>query len=410
MFFQLKTVDEILEIISRLPVVLDETITPLSSARGRVLAGDVVSSEALPGFSRSSMDGFAVQARDTFGASESLPAPLEISGEVIMGVRPVNGIGPGQAARISTGGMLPPGADAVVMVEYCHLMDENTVEVARAVSPLENVIGPEDDIRKGERVIPAGKRLRPQELGVLAGLGISEVAVIRSPIVAILSTGDEVVPVNRKPAPGQVRDINTHTLSAFCEGLGAVPLALGLVPDSFDRLLECVMGGLEKADSVWISGGSSVGTRDLTVRVLESVDGMEILAHGVSISPGKPTIIARHGHRTVWGLPGHVASALVVAEALLSPFLRRLSGEGERFYPAGKSVEAELGRNIESAQGRDDFMRVRLFEEDGRLIAEPLFGKSGLVSPLIEADGLVRVDRFTEGLYRGDRVTVLLFS
>ncbi|MFO7784264.1 MAG: gephyrin-like molybdotransferase Glp [Thermodesulfobacteriota bacterium] len=410
MFFQLKTVEEILQILSGLPAVGDETVMSLSSALGRVLAGDVISPEALPGFSRSSMDGFAVRARDTYGATESLPAFMEVAGEVSMGTRPTGGIGPGQAVRIATGGMLPPGADAVVMVEYCHALDENTVEVARAVSPLENVIGPEDDIRKGERVLPAGTRLRPQELGVLAGLGISEVTVFRSPVVAVLSTGDEVVPVDRTPAPGQVRDINTHTLSAFCAGLGAVPQGLGLVPDRFDRLQECIHRGIEKADSVWISGGSSVGTRDLTVRVLESVEGMEILAHGVSISPGKPTILARVGRRTIWGLPGHVASALVVAEVLLRPFLRRISGEAARSPATRFSVEAELGRNIESAPGRDDFIRVRLREENGRIIADPLFGKSGLISPLLEADGLVRVDRFTEGLYRGDRVTVRLFG
>ncbi len=410
MFFKLKTVEDILQIIAGLPAVSDEKIVPLSSALGRVLAENVISPESLPGFSRSSMDGFAVRARDTYGAAESLPALLEIAGEVSMGTRAADGIGPGQAVRIATGGMLPPGADAVVMVEYCHALDKDTVEVSRAVSPLENVIGPEDDIRKDEQILSAGRRLRPQELGVLAGLGVSRISVIRSPLVAVISTGDEVVPVDRTPAPGQVRDINTHTLSAFCAGLGASPIGLGLVPDSFDQLQERIHLGLEKADSVWISGGSSVGTRDLTVRALESIEGMEILAHGVSISPGKPTILARLGHRTIWGLPGHVSSALVVAEVLLRPFLRRISGEPAQSFLTRLSVEAELGRNIESAPGRDDFIRVRLSEEDGRLIADPLFGKSGLISPLIEADGLVRVDSFTEGLYRGDRVNVRLFG
>lgn len=408
MFFQLKTVEEVLRIIDGLPAVRDEKIEPLSSALGRVLSRDVVSPEALPGFSRSSMDGFAVRAQDTYGAAESLPALLEIAGEVFMGTRPEGGIGPGQAFRIATGGMLPPGADAVVMVEYCHALDENTVEVARAVSPLENVIGPEDDISKGEQVIPAGTRLRPQELGVLAGLGISEVAVAHPPVVAVLSTGDEVVPIDKTPSPGQVRDINTYTLSAFCAGMGASPIVLGLVPDRFDQLQERINTGLGKADSVWISGGSSVGTRDLTIRALESIEGMEILAHGVSISPGKPTILARLGRRTIWGLPGHVSSALVVAEVLLRPFLQRISGEPAQYPLIRLGVEAELGRNIESAQGRDDFIRVSLREENGRIIANPLFGKSGLISPLLEADGLVRVDRFTEGLYRGDRVTVRL--
>jgi molybdopterin molybdotransferase len=410
LFFQLKTVEEVLRIIEKLPAVEDSVTIPSTSARGRVTAVDVLSPESLPGFSRSSMDGFAVRAKDTYGATESLPALLELAGEVSMGALAAQPVGPGQAVRISTGGMLPAGADAVVMVEYCHVLDESSVEVARSVSPLENVIGPEDDVRPGDPVIRAGTRLRPQEVGALAGLGISTVPVVRPPVVAVLSTGDEVVPMDRAPGPGQVRDINTHTLSAFCAALGAEPLSLGLVPDRFDGLVESVRRGLKEADSLWISGGSSVGTRDLTIRALESVEGVEVLVHGVSVSPGKPTIMARRGHRTVWGLPGHVASALVVAEVLLRPFLRRISGERPPSFSAGPHVEAELARNIESSPGRDDFIRVRLSEENGRLVADPLFGKSGLISPLIEADGLVRVDRFTEGLYQGERVVVRLFG
>lgn len=389
--------------------VSGRAVSPLSAALHRVLAEEVISPEALPGFRRASMDGFAVRARDTFGASESLPAFLQVVGEIGMGTAPAEAVRPGQAVRIATGGMLPEGADAVVMVEYCHAPDAGTVEVSRAVSPLENVIGPEDDVRKGERILAAGKRLRPQELGLLAGLGLEAVAVLPAPVVAVLSTGDELVPVNQSPRPGQVRDINSHTLSAFCTRWGAVPVGLGLVPDRFEQLRDRLVEGLERADSVWISGGSSVGTRDLTVQVLESIEGMEILAHGVSISPGKPTILARMDRRTVWGLPGHVASALVVAEVLLRPFLRSLSGLPPETAPSAV-VEAELRRNIESSPGRDDFIRVQLRREDGRLWADPLFGKSGLISPLARADGLVRVDRFTEGLYQGDRVRVQLLD
>ena len=216
-------------------------------------------------------------------------------------------------------------------------------------------------------------------------------------------------PVDRRPGPGQVRDINSHTLAAFCQSLGAVPVSLGLAPDRFDPLREQVRRGLAEADSVWISGGSSVGVRDLTVQVMESIEGMEILAHGVSISPGKPTILARSGPRTVWGLPGHAASALVIAEVLLTPFLERLSGRRPRPGEEAGRTTAELARNIESAAGRDDYIRIRLRPSEGGWTAEPLFGKSGLISPLAEADGLIRIDRFTEGLYQGDRVTVHLF-
>lgn len=407
MFFQLKTVEEILSIVEGLDPLPEETV-PLEEALGRVTAHDVTSDEDLPGFHRASMDGLAVRARDTFGATESLPALLEIVGDVVMGEVPGVSVGPGQAIRIPTGGMIPPGADAVVMIEYCHPLDDRTVEVARGVSPLENVIQPDDDVQKGPPVLLRGRRMRPQDLGILAGLGRVRVPVVRRPNIAVLSTGDEVVPVDQSPRPGQVRDINSHTLAAFCRSFGAVPRTLGLAPDRFEPLRAKVEQGLSHADSVWISGGSSVGTRDLTVQVMESFPGMEILAHGVSISPGKPTILARTGSRTVWGLPGHVASALVVAEVLLAPFLRRLSGEEVSALPGPAHVQAELARNIASAPGRDDYIRVRLRQENGRLLAEPLFGKSGLISPLVDADGLVRVDRFTEGLYQGDSVTIHL--
>lgn len=408
MFFQLKTVEEVLDIIQEMGHLPEEDIV-LSEARGRILSKDLIAPEDLPGFSRSSMDGFAVRARDTYGATESMPALLEVAGEVLMGESPAIRPQPGQAVRIATGGMLPHGADAVVMVEYCHDLDDRTIEVSRTVSPLENVIQPDDDVRKGRAVLPAGIRLRPQDLGVLAGLGVTRVPVVRRPRIAILSTGDEVVPVDHHPMPGQVRDINSHTLAAFCRGLGADPISLGLTPDRFEALRERVENGLALAHSVWISGGSSVGMRDLTVRVLESLERMTILAHGVSISPGKPTILASNGLQTFWGIPGHAASALVIAEILLAPFLERISGRRRRAGERIGQVEAELARNIESAPGRDDYIRVRLYESGGKWVADPLFGKSGLISPLAEADGLVRIDRFTEGFYRGDRVTVHLF-
>jgi len=407
-FFQLKTVEEILAIIQKMERLSGEDVI-LNEAHGRILSNDLIAPEDLPGFSRSSMDGFAVRARDTYGATENMPALLEVAGEVLMGESSAIRVQPGQAVRIATGGMLPPDADAVVMVEYCHDLDDRTIEVSRTVSPLENVIQPDDDVRKGRSVLPAGVRLRPQDLGVLAGLGVTRVPVVRRPRIAILSTGDEVVSVDRSPMPGQVRDINSHTLAAFCRGLGADSIALGLTPDRFEALREQVVNGLALGDSVWISGGSSVGMRDLTVQVLESLERMTVLAHGVSISPGKPTILASNGLQTVWGIPGHAASALVIAEILLAPFLERISGRRRRAGERIGQAEAELARNIESAAGRDDYIRVRLDESDGKWIADPIFGKSGLISPLAEADGLVRIDRFTEGLYRGDRVTVHLF-
>jgi molybdopterin molybdotransferase len=409
LFFKVKTTEEVLELVQGFQSV-EEEIVPLDKAFGRVLSMDIVSPEDLPGFPRTSVDGYALRAKDSFGATESLPALLEIVGEVGMGQVPSMTVAAGQAVKISTGGMVPKGADGVVMVEYCHLMDQTTVEVSRAISPQENVIQPDDDFKKGAAVLRKGRKLRSQDVGVLAGLGVIEVPVHRKPRVAIISTGDEVIPVQETPKPGQVRDINTYTLSAFCREEGAEPVPLGLCRDDFEQLRNMVLKGFETADTVWISGGSSVGTRDLTLKVFESIEGTELLVHGISISPGKPTIIARKGATAIFGLPGHTASAMVVAEVFLAPFLAKLGGETTLGQRGQNRVSARLSRNIESASGRDDFIRVRLIQKDGEWIAEPIFGKSGLISTLVEADGLLRIDRNTEGLYQGQAVEVMRFK
>lgn len=409
MFFKVKTSEEVFEILKSFGPIGEEKIS-LGEAFNRILSTEIIAEEDLPEFTRSSMDGYAVRAKDTFGASESLPAFLDITGEVAMGRSPEGAVAPGKAVRISTGGMIPQGADAVVMLEYCHTLDDKTIEVTKVVSPLENVISPAEDFKKGAIVFQKGHALRPQDLGLLAGLGIQDIKVFKRPRIAIISTGDEIVPIDKVPEPGQVRDINSYTLSAFCRQAGAVTINLGLCRDNFSDLRTMVAGGLDLCDTLWISGGSSVGARDMTVKVLESFDDMELLAHGISISPGKPTIIARIGNKAVFGLPGHVASAMVIAEVFLNPFLSRLSGEkgpleGTHFY-----LLAELERNIESASGRDDYIRVKLVNRDGRYFADPVLGKSGLISTLVEAHGLVKIDRNTEGLYKGQTVNVMLFK
>ena len=409
MFFKVKTSEEVLDILKGFSPVGEETIL-IEDALHRVLSREIISLEDLPFFPRSSMDGYAVRAKDTFGASENLPAFLELGGEVIMGQVPAGAVTPGKAIRISTGGMMPEGADAVIMLEYCHALDDRTIEVTRTVSPLENVINPGDDFKKGALIFRRGYVLRPQDLGLLAGLGIQNVAAFKRPKVAIISTGDEIIPIGQIPEPGQVRDINSYTLSAFCTQAGASPVNLGLCRDIFSDLRAMVARGLETVDTLWISGGSSVGARDLTVKVLESFDDMELHVHGISISPGKPTIIARIGNKAVFGLPGHVASAMVVAEIFLNPFLSRLSGETGSLEDNHFYVQAELERNVESASGRDDYIRVKLDKRDGRYFADPIFGKSGLISTLVEAHGLVKIDRNTEGLYQGQLVDVMLFK
>ncbi len=405
-FFNVKTSKEVFEIIDRFEPAGEETIA-LEESLGRILSQNLVSPEDLPGFFRSTVDGYAVTARDTFGASESLPALLEVSGEVLMGRLPTEVISRGQAARISTGGMLPPNTDGVVMVEYCNPIDETTLEVSRAISPMENIIQPGDDFRKGETVLKKGRRLLPHDLGVMAGLGWREAPVYTRPLIAIISTGDEIVTIDKTPAPGQVRDINRYTLGAFCTQHGAKPLYMGLCPDKLGPMRHTVSRAVEEADAVWISGGSSVGTRDLTLEVFEELKDFQLLAHGISISPGKPTIIGQAGLKPVIGLPGHVASALVVSEVFLKRLIIRLSGLKNYPWDSRGMIRATLSRNIESANGREDYIRVTLIEKDNLLWAEPVFGKSGLISTLVQADGLIRVDINIEGLYQGQQVDVL---
>lgn len=406
-FFKVKKPEEVFKILEQFGPSGEEQI-PLEEAFRRVLSREMIAPENLPGFYRSTMDGYAVRAKGTFGAGESIPALFDVTGEALMGEAPTIVVGEGEAVKISTGGMLPEGADSVVMVEYCHLLDDKTLEINRAVSPLENVIQPGDDYREGTIVIKKGRMLRTQDLGLMAGFGQSEITVYKKTKVAIISTGDEVVPVDVRPRTGQVRDINRYTLGAFCQRVGAEAQYMGLSSDDFESLKHMVENALAQADTVWLSGGSSVGTRDLTLKVFETLPDFDLLVHGISISPGKPTIIGKSGSKPVIGLPGHVASALVVAEVFLTPLLSRLSGCTDFRSDLKPEVEAELSRNIESATGREDYVRVRLVKKGEGTIAEPVFGKSGLLSTLVEADGLIRIDMNTEGLYQGHKVKVML--
>ena len=376
---------------------------PLEDAHDRVLAADLVAAADLPGFRRSTMDGYAVCAASTFGASDGAPAQLSVVGAVEMGGPAEVTVQPGEAVRILTGGMLPSGADAVVMVEHTELIDEHAIEVTRAVTPQQNVIDAAEDVRRGETVLTRGTRLRPPELGVLAALGASELDVFARPVVAILSTGDELVPVDAEPAPGCIRDVNSFTLSAMVERAGGIPRRLGIVGDDFAALLATCRAALAGADCVLLSGGSSVGTRDLTLEVLEALPGARILLHGIAIKPGKPTILAEVGGKAFWGLPGHVASAMVVFHVLVRHQLAHLGGarpERERRVPA------RLSRNVASVHGRLDFVRVRLEDGADGLRAVPVLGKSGLLRTMVEADGLVEIGRDSEGLEEGAEVQV----
>lgn len=405
-FFKVTDLKKVLAYVSEFPCVDTEEI-PTASANGRILAVDVISDVNLPDFMRSTMDGYAVQAASTFGASEGNPAYLSVKGTVSMAESPAFLIGPGEAAKISTGGMLPRGADSVVMVEHTASIDDKTIEAYRSAAPGQHVVEVGEDIKKNEPILFGGQRIRPQEAGLLAAFGKATVTVYKKPTIGIISTGDEVVPIDQKPGPGQVRDINTYTLAAQVQEAGGIPVTYGIVRDDFSDLLEKCSQAVSQTDMVMISGGSSVGVRDFSIDVLSSLPDPHLLVHGISISPGKPTILSKSGHKAIWGLPGHVVSAMIVFSKVVRPFIEHIGGFS-RQYKFEPKRSALLSRNISSAQGRVDFIRVKLIEEKGTLWAHPILGKSGLIHTMVKADGLIEIGLNTEGLEKETEVEVHL--
>lgn len=407
-FFEVQTLETVWERARGIGALPAESIA-LSNAAGRTLAFDFSAPQDLPGFVRSTMDGYAVRARETFGAAETQPGYLKLQGEVVMGRTADFALEQGSCARIGTGGMLPDGADAVIMVEHTREADDDTVEISRSVAPGSNVIGAADDAIAGQLLLPAGRWLRPQDVGLLAALGALEPKVVRKPLVGIISTGDEVVPIDCEPAPGQVRDVNASVLVAQVRASGGEPVDLGLVPDDRERLEKVVATSLKDNDLTLLSGGSSMGIRDLTAEIFLSFPGAELVVHGVSVAPGKPFIWVRVGDHQLLGLPGQVTSCLVAFHLFVEPLLERLLGrDGEAFTRFGR-LDAILNRNIASVAGRELFQRVCVERTEDGWRAEPVLGRSGLLRSLVQGHGLVRVPLGSEGLDAGTTVEVLLF-
>jgi molybdopterin molybdotransferase len=404
-FFKVKSIEQVLAYRDQFPRMPTEVI-PLAESVGRILAEDILSDIDLPDFSRSIMDGFAVKASSTFGASEGNPAYLTVKGTVAMGESSNLSVGPGEAVRISTGGMLPEGADSIVMVEHTEAIDESTIEVYRSVAPGQNMVAVGEDIKKGATALTGGRRIRPQETGMLAALGNETVTVFKKPVTGIISTGDEVVSVGEVPGPGQIRDINTYTLSSLIQQTGATAITYGIVRDNYKALLATCSQALAECDMILVSGGSSVGARDFTIDVIAAMEDSEILCHGISISPGKPTILARVRNKAFWGLPGHVVSAMVVFARVVKPFVEHVGGYAAAAEKQGR-LAARLSRNVASAQGRVDYVRVRLYHKEGALWVEPILGKSGLINTMVKADGLIEIGMNTEGLDQGTEVEVI---
>jgi molybdopterin molybdotransferase len=405
-FFNVMDLDQVLVFRSLFPPVGTETVA-LNDCIGRVLAEDVLADVDLPEFNRATMDGYAVCGKSTFGASDGNPAYLVVKGSVAMGGEPEFTIGPGEAGRIPTGGMLPEGADSVIMIEHTEAIDTQTIEVYRSVAPGQHVATRGEDYQKGATLLEAGIRIRPQEAGLLAAFGKLRVPVYRRPVIGIISTGDEIVPVDAAPDIGEIRDINTYTLAGQVESIGSQAKSYGIVHDDYDALLRMCKHALDETDMVLLSGGSSVGSRDFTVDVLAALSDTEILTHGISIRPGKPTILAEVGTKALWGLPGHVVSAMVVFNIVVRPFVLKISGlaagsQRTQTYPA------VLNRSVASVPGRMDFVRVRLTADGDMNWAEPVLGKSGLINTMVKADGLICIEKDSEGLSKGTKVRVTL--
>ena len=374
------------------------------SALGRVLAVPAVASEPLPGFARSTVDGYAVFAADTYGASDSLPVYLTLAGEVAMGTSPGFDLKPTQAALIHTGGMLPVGADAVVMVEMTQNTRPSEIEILRAVAVGENILQAGEDVSPGSEVIPRGTWLRSMEIGGLAALGEMTIRVARRPRIAILSSGDEVVPPEQILQPGQVRDVNSYTLAALVEKEGGSPVLYGIIKDQRADLEQAVRRALAECDAVVVTAGSSASTRDLTADVIQTMGQPGVLVHGVNVKPGKPTILGVCAGKAVIGLPGNPVSALVIARIFVVPIIHHLLGLKSSFR--SPLVSARLALNLASQAGREDWVPVRLQRTAEGWEADPIFYKSNLIFSLVRADGLVHIPADANGLETGAWVEV----
>lgn len=405
--FNVVTVEEAKKIVDEyFPFSTGSEKIGLFDCTGRILYEDIISSENVPGFRRSTVDGYAVMSQDIFGASESIPSILSLKGDVEMGRVPPAAIdSPGECLYVPTGGMLPEGADCVVMIEYTGKLDEDTILVYRPAAPGDNVVETGEDISEGEVVIKSGTWLRPYEAGVLSGIGIKELSVYKRPRVAIISTGDEIVEIDKVPGPGQVRDINTYLLYSAIVEDGGEPVNYGLVRDEYEFLKDTAEKAVTECDIVLISGGSSVGKKDQTIKVIDSLGTPGVLVHGISVKPGKPTIIGKARGKAIIGLPGHPLACAIMYKIIVKYYMDKLTGYVDISYP----VACKLSVNYHKAKGREEYLPVILARDDSEVTCEPVFGKSGLITGFSKAWGYVRIDRNKEGLRAGEIVYVHKF-
>lgn len=403
---KVKTPDEVFQIIkTEFSQLSDKTESvSLFEACGRILSEDICATEYVPSFDRSTVDGFAVHARDTFGCSDSIPAILENDREIFMGQAADFTLKDGFCAAIPTGGQLPEGADAVQMIEYSEDYGDGTTGILKPVAPGHNVILKGDDVYPGKAVLPKGRKLTPQDIGALAAMGIVNVPVRQKLKVAVLSTGDELIPPEETPKPGQIRDVNSSLLAALLTQAGTIPVLYGITPDQEEVLSKKVDAAASECDLVLISGGSSVGAKDATCRIIENYGC--ILFHGIAMKPGKPTIFGKINEKPVIGLPGHPVAAFFITHLFVRALLAQLTGQTWRNF----QTDAVLSESVEANHGRAQYNGVFLEQQTGRVVAHPIRGKSGLITTLAGSDGYFCIPRDCEGLPAGASISVTLYS
>ena len=381
-----------------------ERVEILSSV-GRVLSEDIVSKENVPDFNRSTVDGYAVLAASTFGCSESIPAILDYLGEVQMGEKNNKVIHSGECVYVPTGGELPEGADAMVMLEYAEDYGDGTIGMCKPSAPGQSITFRGDDVKVGDVLLRAGTKLEARQLGILAALGYSEISVYKKPHVAVISTGDELVDVTEKPEGAEVRDINTYTICAALSSLGCTYEKIGIVKDDLPLLESKIRAAVDSADMVIVSGGSSVGIKDSTFKIYDKLG--EVLFHGIAIKPGKPTILADIDGKPCFGLPGHPLAAYYIFHLFVSPLINLMTGASKKDMCDIKT--ASLSLSIPCNHGREECIGVKLDTIDGKTVAEPVYAKSGLISNLSVSDGFIRIPRDCEGLSQDEIIEVELF-
>ena len=398
---EVKTPEEVLRLIEKefMPLGSRETV-PLASALGRVLAEDIKAEEYVPDFDRSTVDGYALHAKDTFGCSDSVPAILNLVGEVKMGEETEITVPRDSCVYVPTGGAIPAGCDCSVMIEYTEDYGDGTIGILKPGAPGLNLIFRGDDVFPGKTVLKAGRVLEPQDIGALAAIGKTAVPVRPRLRVGVISTGDELVPAEKKPGPGQVRDVNSPMLAALLRDFGAEPVDYGIVVDDEQMLRVKTETAAESCDAVILSGGSSAGVKDAACRIVEDLG--KLILHGIAIKPGKPTILGRAGNKPLIGLPGHPVAAYFVAKLFVLPLFARLEGRVMRSHP----VQAFLSESLNANHGRMQISACRLEERNGRPVATPIRSKSGLITQLAGADGYFVIDRDCEGLPKDANVEV----